>query len=220
MQAFRRQGRRFGAGMVCSEMVSACGLQYGNERTLGYLRIARDEQPLAVQVFGSDPSTVAEGAQMCEAAGADLIDINMGCPVGKVTKTCSGASLLEEPAARRRARTRRSWRPSSVPVMVKLRRGVRNGSRDCLELGPRLADVGVQAITLHPRSAQQMYTGSADHALTAELVGLVDVPVMASGDITVARPRAGGARDHGRGRRHGRARRPGQPVAAARDGDG
>ena len=95
VQAFRRQGRRFGAGLVCSEMVSACGLSYGNARTLGYLRIARDEHPLAVQVFGSDPATVAEAARMCEAAGADIIDINFGCPVRKVTKTGAGASALD-----------------------------------------------------------------------------------------------------------------------------
>jgi tRNA-dihydrouridine synthase B len=183
VQAFRRQGRRFGAGLVCSEMVSACGLSYGNARTLGYLRIARDEHPLAVQVFGSDPATVAEAARMCEAAGADIIDINFGCPVRKVTKTGAGASALDNHEIAIGV-TRAVAEAVSVPVTVKLRRGVRNGSRDCLVLGPKLADVGAQAITLHPRSAQQMYTGRADHGLTAELVELVDVPVMASGDIT------------------------------------
>ena len=183
VQAFRRQGRRFGAGLVCSEMVSACGLSYGNARTLGYLRIARDEHPLAVQVFGSDPATVGEAARMCEAAGADIIDINFGCPVRKVTKTGAGASALDNHDIAV-AITRAVADAVSVPVTVKLRRGVRNGARDCLVLGPKLADVGAQAITLHPRSAQQMYTGRADHALTAELVELVDVPVMASGDIT------------------------------------
>ena len=139
VQAFRRQGRRFGAGLVCSEMVSACGLSYGNERTLGYLRIARDEHPLAVQVFGSDPATVAEAARMCEAAGADIIDINFGCPVRKVTKTGAGASALDnhEIAV---AITRAVADAVSVPVTVKLRRGVRNGARDCLVLGPKLAD--------------------------------------------------------------------------------
>jgi tRNA-dihydrouridine synthase B len=183
VQAFRRQGRRFGAGLVCSEMVSACGLSYGNARTLGYLRIARDEHPLAVQVFGSDPATVAEAARMCEAAGADIIDINFGCPVRKVTKTGAGASALDNHEVAIGV-TRAVAEAVSVPVTVKLRRGVRNGSRDCLVLGPKLADAGAQAITLHPRSAQQMYTGRADHGLTAELVELVDVPVMASGDIT------------------------------------
>jgi tRNA-dihydrouridine synthase B len=183
VQAFRRQGRRFGAGLVCSEMVSACGLQHGNERTLCYLRIARDEHPIAVQVFGSDPAALAEAARMSEAAGADLIDINMGCPVRKVTKTDAGASLLEQPQLAERL-VRAVVGAVDVPVMVKLRRGVRNGSRSGLDLGPRLVEAGASALTLHPRSAQQMYTGQADHALTAELVERVDVPVMASGDIT------------------------------------
>src|SRR3989449_11228811 len=86
VQAFRRQGRRFGAGLVCSEMVSCAGLHHGNERSLGYLRIAEDEHPLAVQVFGSEPSAMARAARMVEAAGADLVDVNFGCPVRKVTK--------------------------------------------------------------------------------------------------------------------------------------
>src|SRR5690349_22253422 len=96
VQAFRRQGRRFGAGLVCSEMVSSCGLSYGNERTLGYLRIARDEHPLAVQIFGAEPDRMAEAARMVVDAGADIVDINFGCPVRKVTKTGAGASALED----------------------------------------------------------------------------------------------------------------------------
>src|SRR5579859_6335557 len=96
VQAFRRQGRRFGAGLVCSEMVSCAGLHHGNERTLGYLRIASDERPLAVQIFGSDPALMAEAAGMVERAGADIVDINFGCPVRKVTKTGAGASALED----------------------------------------------------------------------------------------------------------------------------
>jgi tRNA-dihydrouridine synthase B len=183
VQAFRRQGKRFGAGLVCSEMVSAAGLTHKNERTLGYLRIAQDEHPLAVQVFGSDPAACADAARMCVAAGADIVDLNMGCPVRKVTKTASGASLLEDADLACRI-TAAVVDAVDVPVTVKLRRGVRNGSRSALELGPRLVDVGAKALTLHPRSAVQMYTGQADHTLTAELVSLVDVPVFASGDIT------------------------------------
>src|SRR5687767_15995645 len=87
VQAFRRQGRRYGAGLVCSEMVSCAGIEHGNERTLGYLRVAADEHPLAIQLFGSDPAVMADAARMVEAAGADLVDINFGCPVKKVTKT-------------------------------------------------------------------------------------------------------------------------------------
>src|SRR6476660_6327177 len=97
VQAFRRQGRRFGAGLVCSEMVSCAGIEHRNERTLGYLRVAADEHPLAIQIFGSDPSVMAEAARMVVAAGADVVDMNFGCPVKKVTKTGAGAHLLEDP---------------------------------------------------------------------------------------------------------------------------
>jgi nifR3 family TIM-barrel protein len=183
VQAFRRQGRRFGAGLVCSEMVSCAGLQHGNERTLGYLRIAADERPLAVQIFGSDPAVMAEAAVMVEDAGADILDINFGCPVKKVTKTGAGATLLDEPD--RACRVVEAVASAvSVPVTVKLRRGLENGSRACLSVGPQLVEAGAASLTLHPRSAKQMYTGTADHSLTAELVSLVDVPVVASGDIT------------------------------------
>jgi tRNA-dihydrouridine synthase B len=182
VQAFRRQGRRYGAGLVCSEMVSCAGLSHGNERTLGYLRIGRDEHPLAVQIFGSEPALMAEAARMVEDAGADLVDINFGCPVRKVTKTGAGATLLEEPD--RACRIVHSVANAvSVPVSVKMRRGLDDGSRAALEIGPRLVEAGAASLTLHPRSARQMYTGTADHELTAELVELVDVPVVASGDI-------------------------------------
>jgi len=188
VQAFRRQGRRFGAGLVCSEMVSCAGIEHGNERTLGYLRVASDEHPLAIQLFGSEPGSMAEAARMVEAAGADLVDLNFGCPVRKVTKTGAGATLLADPdhAARIVSAIADAV---AIPVSVKLRRGLRNGSRDCLTVGPRLVGAGAASLTLHPRSAQQMYTGTADHALTAELVSLVDVPVVASGDI-VSRAKA------------------------------
>jgi tRNA-dihydrouridine synthase B len=183
VQAFRRQGRRFGAGLVCSEMVSCAGIEHRNERTLGYLRVARDEHPLAIQIFGSDPGPMAEAARMVEAAGADVVDMNFGCPVRKVTKTGAGAHLLEDAVLACRI-TEAVADAVAVPVTVKMRRGVEDGSRACLELGPRLVEAGAAALTLHPRSARQMYTGYADHSLTAELVELVDVPVIASGDIT------------------------------------
>jgi len=182
VQAFRRQGRRFGAGLVCSEMVSSAGIEHGNERTLGYLRVASDEHPLAIQLFGSEPEPMAESARLVEAAGADLVDLNFGCPVRKVTKTGAGATLLDDPGRAERIVSAIA-EAVDIPVTVKLRRGMRDGSRDCLEVGPRLVEAGASALTLHPRSAKQMYTGTADHALTAELVSLVDVPVIASGDI-------------------------------------
>src|SRR6476646_9487343 len=124
VQAFRRQGRRFGAGLVCSEMVSCAGIEHRNERTLGYLRVASDEHPLAIQIFGSEPRVMAEAARMVAAAGADIVDINFGCPVRKVTKTGAGATLLDDPE-------RATQIVSSIvdavdiPVTVKLRRGMR-----------------------------------------------------------------------------------------------
>jgi tRNA-dihydrouridine synthase len=147
-------------------MVSCAGLHHKNERTLGYLRIASDEHPLAVQIFGAEPTVMAEAARMVEAAGADLVDINFGCPVRKVTKTGAGATLLEDPDRACRIVSAVA-EAVDVPVSVKMRRGLENGSRACLDVGPRLVDVG-----------------EADHALTAEFVELVGVPVIASGDIT------------------------------------
>jgi nifR3 family TIM-barrel protein len=135
-----------------------------------------------VQIFGSDAPVMAEAARMVEEAGADIVDINFGCPVRKVTKTGAGATLLED--GDRASRIVEAVSSAvDVPVSVKMRRGLENGSRQCLELGPRLVDAGAASLTLHPRSAKQMYTGQADHSLTAELVSLVDVPVVASGDV-------------------------------------
>ena len=127
VQAFRRQGRRYGAGLVCSEMVSCAGLHHGNERTLGYLRIAGDEHPLAVQIFGADPVVMAEAARMVADAGADIVDINFGCPVRKVTKTGAGATLLDDPA-RACGIVEAVATAVDVPVSVKMRRGLENGS--------------------------------------------------------------------------------------------
>src|SRR5262245_32574540 len=127
VQAFRRQGRRYGAGLVCSEMVSCAGIEHRNERTLGYLRVAADEHPLAIQIFGSDPRAMAEAARMVEAAGAAIVDVNFGCPVRKVTKTGAGAHLLEHPELACRI-TEAVASAISVPVTVKMRPGVDNGS--------------------------------------------------------------------------------------------
>ena len=183
VQAFRRQGRRYGAGLVCSEMVSVAGIQHGNEKTLGYLRVASDEHPLAIQIFGSDPEAMAEAARRVVAAGADIVDINFGCPVRKVTKTGAGSSLLDAPDLAERIVAAVAG-AVDVPVTVKMRRGTENGSRTCLEVGPRLVEAGAAALTLHPRSAKQLYTGTADHTLTTEFVAAVNVPVIASGDVT------------------------------------
>src|SRR2546429_3936311 len=153
VQAFRRQGRRYGAGLVCSEMVSCAGLEHRNERTLGYLRVARDEHPLAIQIFGSEPGVMAEAARMVVAAGADIVDINFGCPVRKVTKTGAGATLLEDPD---RACAIVDAVTSAVdgPVSVKMRRGLEDGSPACLAVGPQLAAAAARADPVLSRPAR------------------------------------------------------------------
>jgi tRNA-dihydrouridine synthase B len=180
--AYRRQARRFGAGLVWSEMVSAAGLEHGSRRTRDYLRVGSGEHPIALQIFGSEPVQAAEAARMAEAAGADLVDLNLGCPVRKVMASGAGSALLEQPELACRI-VERMAAAVSAPVTVKLRSGIEPGSRTCIELGPRLAAAGARALVLHPRAQRQMYGGSADHSLTAELASLVDVPVVASGDV-------------------------------------
>src|SRR5437763_11033991 len=183
VQAFRRQGRRYESDLVGALLASCAGIEHRNDTTLGYQRVATDEHPLAIQIFGSEPAVMADAARMVEAAGADIVDMNFGCPVRKVTKTGAGANLLDDADLACRI-TDAVATAVSVPVSVKMRRGVEDGSRVCLDVGPRLVEAGAAALTLHPRSAKQMYTGYADHSLTTELVELVDVPVIASGDIT------------------------------------
>ncbi|HEY5160042.1 MAG TPA: tRNA-dihydrouridine synthase [Gaiellaceae bacterium] len=182
VQAYRRQARRFGAGLVWSEMVSAAGLEHGSRRTRDYLRVGPGEHPIALQIFGSEPTQAAEAARMAEAAGADIVDLNLGCPVRKVMKSGAGAALLEQPELACRI-VEEMAAAVSIPVTVKLRRGIGPGSRTCIELGPRLAAAGAQALVLHPRAQRQMYGGSADHSLTAELASLLEIPVVASGDV-------------------------------------
>lgn len=182
VQAYRRQARRFGAGLVWSEMVSAAGLEHGSRRTRDYLLIDDDEHPVALQIFGSKPAQAAEAARMAEEAGADIVDLNLGCPVRKVMTGGAGAALLEQPELACRIVEAMAEAVSS-PVTVKLRSGIEAGSRTCIGLGPRLVEAGAQALILHPRAQRQMYGGSADHSLTIELASLVEVPVIASGDI-------------------------------------
>ena len=156
---------------------------------------------------------------MVEAAGADLVDLNFGCPVRKVTKTGAGATLLDDPD-RAAAIVAAIADAVEMPVSVKMRRGLRDGSRDCLVVGPRLVEAGASSLTLHPRSAQQMYTGTADHALTAELVVARRRARDRVGRHHLAREGPGGARDDRRRRGDGRSRRAGQPVGAREIVDG
>jgi tRNA-dihydrouridine synthase B len=183
----RLQARRHGAGLAVSEMVSSFGLHYRNERTLReLLRLHPDEHPVSVQLFGQDPDVIRSAAAIVADAGADLIDINMGCPVRKVCKTGSGAALLGDPdLAVKIASAARDG--SGRPVTVKLRSGLAPGGREGFELALRLAEeAGVAAIAFHPRTAATQHKGAPDYALTRELVERIDVPVIVSGGLDTA----------------------------------
>ena len=181
----RLQAKRHGAGLAFSEMVSSFGLKYGDRRTLGeFLRIHPEEHPVAIQLFGHDPEVMGVAAGIAAERGADLIDINMGCPVRKVCKTGAGASLLDEPD-RAVALARAAREGSGLPVTVKLRSGQRPGERTGLELARRLVEeAGVAAIAIHPRHASQQHKGDPDYALAAELVEVLGAPVLVSGGLS------------------------------------
>jgi tRNA-dihydrouridine synthase B len=183
----RLQAKRHGAGLTVSEMVSSFGLHHRNERTLRELmRIHPDEHPVSVQLFGHDPEVMRSGAAVAAEAGADLIDINMGCPVRKVRRTGAGAELLRDHELAL-ALARGAAEGSGLPVTVKLRSGIEAGDRSGFELALRLVDEAeVAAIAFHPRAATAGHKGSPDYALTRELVERVDVPVIVSGGLKSA----------------------------------
>jgi tRNA-dihydrouridine synthase B len=181
----RLQAKRFGAGLVTSEMVSSFGLAYGNERTVKeFLRIHPDEHPVSIQLFGHDPAIMREAAAMVADAGADLIDLNMGCPVRKVCKTGAGAALLDDPVKAIEI-ARAAAEGSALPVTAKLRPGKTPGDRSGVELANRLAsEAGVAGIAFHPRHASQQHAGAPDYALARELAESLPVPVILSGGLS------------------------------------
>lgn len=183
----RLQAKRHGAGLAVSEMVSSFGLHHRNERTLRELmRIHPEEHPVSVQLFGHDAEVMRSGAEVAAAAGADLIDINMGCPVPKVRRTGAGAQLLRDPELAL-ALARGAIEGSGLPVTVKLRSGIEAGDRSGFDLAVRLAEeAGVAAIGFHPRVATKGHKGDPDYALTRELVERVEVPVIVSGGLSSA----------------------------------
>jgi len=180
----RLQAKRHGAGLVVSEMVSSHAVHYRNERTCTeLLRIHPDEHPVSVQLFGADPDVMASAAERVAAAGADLIDLNMGCPVPKVCKTGAGAALLADPD-RAVAVARAAGRGSGLPVTVKLRSGARPGDLSGVDTARRLADAGVVAgLCIHPRHASQRHAGKPDYELARALVEELPVPVVISGGL-------------------------------------
>jgi tRNA-dihydrouridine synthase B len=186
----RLQARRHGAGLAVSEMVSSFGLHYRNERTMTELmRIHPSEHPVSIQLFGHDPEVMASGARIAAGAGADLIDINMGCPVRKVRKVGAGAELLRRPDLAV-SLARAAAEGSGRPVTVKLRSGIEPGDRSGIDLAVRLVEeAGVAGIAFHPRSAAVQHKGEPDYDLVRELATRLDgagVPVIVSGGLATA----------------------------------
>jgi tRNA-dihydrouridine synthase B len=183
----RLQAKRYGAGLAVSEMVSSHGVHYGNEKTCTeMLRIHPDERaggPVAIQLFGQEPDVMRSAAAQVAAAGADFIDLNMGCPVPKVCKTGAGAALISDPDTAVEV-ARAAGEGSGLPVTVKLRSGRLDGTTDGFDLAHRLvAEAGVAAITFHPRSAQVHHRGRPNYELARELVESLPAPVILSGGM-------------------------------------
>jgi tRNA-dihydrouridine synthase B len=183
----RLQAKRHGAGLAVSEMVSSFALHYRNERTLRELLVVHpDEHPVSLQLFGHDAEVMRSGAAIAAAAGADLIDINMGCPVPKVRKTGAGAQLLRDPELAL-ALARAAGEGSGLPVTVKIRSGIEAGDTSGFDLAVRLVEeAGVAAIGFHPRAATKGHSGQPDYALTRELAERLAVPVIVSGGLSDA----------------------------------
>jgi tRNA-dihydrouridine synthase B len=162
-------------------MVSSEGLVRGIDRTLEYAEYTEEERPVSIQIFGGDPAKMADAAQIVEGLGADIVDVNMGCPVPKIAKHNAGCSLMREPehAARVVAAMARAVK---IPVTVKMRAGWDERDRNAPVLAQLVQDAGASAVAVHGRTAAQSYTGSADWTLVERIARLLSIPVFGSGD--------------------------------------
>src|SRR5438093_8199878 len=180
--SFRRLVKRHGGcGLVVTEMVSSEGLVRGIDRTLEYAEYTEEERPVAIQIFGGDPAKMAEAARIVEGMGADIVDVNMGCPVPKIAKHNAGCSLMREPehAASVIAAMAKAV---NIPVTVKMRAGWNDGERNAPTLAKMVQDAGAAAVAVHGRTAAQSYSGTADWDLVAHIARELTIPVLGSGD--------------------------------------
>jgi tRNA-dihydrouridine synthase B len=180
--AFRRLvKRRGGCGLVVTEMVSSEGLVRGIDRTLEYAEYTEEERPVSIQIFGGDPVKMADAAQIVEGMGADIVDVNMGCPVPKIAKHNAGCSLMREPEHAQTVVAAMA-KAVRIPVTVKMRAGWDANAINAPELARRMEDAGAAAIAVHGRTAAQSYTGSSDWDLIDRVAGGIGIPLFGSGD--------------------------------------
>jgi len=180
--AFRRLVKRQGGcGLVVSEMVSSEGLVRGIDRTLEHAEYTEEERPVSIQIFGGDPAKMAEAARVVEQMGANIVDVNMGCPVPKIAKHNAGCSLMREPA-HAASIVGAMAKAVTIPVTVKMRKGWDDDEINAAELAKRVEDAGARAIAIHGRTAKQSYSGDADWDFVTSVARTVQIPVFGSGD--------------------------------------
>jgi tRNA-dihydrouridine synthase B len=180
--AFRRLvKRKGGCGLVVTEMVSSEGLVRGIDRTLEYAEYTEEERPVSIQIFGGDPVKMADAAQIVEGMGADIVDINMGCPVPKIAKHNAGCSLMREPSHAASIISAMA-KAVKIPVTVKMRAGWNEHDINAPTLARMAEDAGAAAVAVHGRTAAQSYSGESDWSLIARVAGDVSIPVFGSGD--------------------------------------
>jgi tRNA-dihydrouridine synthase B len=180
--AFRRLVKRQGGcGLVVTEMVSSEGLVRGIDRTLEYAEYTEEERPISIQIFGGDPEKMADAAQIVEGLGANIVDVNMGCPVPKISRHNAGCSLMREPQHAARVISAMTTRVK-IPVTVKMRAGWNEDSINAPELARRAEDAGAAAVAVHGRTASQSYSGFSDWQLINQVAESVSIPVLGSGD--------------------------------------
>ena len=180
--SYRLLAKEMGASFVCTEMVSAMGIKYNNEHTKELLYMEEVEQPVSMQIFGSDPEAIAIGAKVVEEAGAPIVDINMGCPVKKVVSSGDGSALMKTPDLAMKV-AEAAVKAVQIPVTVKLRLGWDDTSINVVDMAQRMESVGIAAVAVHGRTREQMYSGKANWDYIKEVKSVLTIPVIGNGDV-------------------------------------